>query len=172
MRVLNAACLRTHVQRNLRGDHEYVPRDLFHRRRIHDNARGICVLVSIRDKFLPIILTYISQALRSLSWFDYLFVNYIIVYNITCIFFISWLYTEHRKDRMLKDQKEPEAMINHKNEETMDHSLKNPRIIDTQKSTQKAEMMNGIDNAAFESEQLWSHDLRDPFFNVWRRMIH
>lgn len=57
---------------------------------------------------------------------------------------------------MLKEQKEPEATINHKNEDTADHSIKtsNPRILDAQKSTQKAEMMNGIDNAAFESEQL------------------
>lgn len=64
---------------------------------------------------------------------------------------------------MLKEQKEPEAMINYKNEDMTDHSLKNTRIIDTQKSMQKVEMMNGIDNAAFESEQLWSHDLRDSF---------
>jgi len=57
---------------------------------------------------------------------------------------------------MLKEQKEPEAMMNHKNEDATDYNLKasNPRIVDTQKSTQKAEMMNGIDNAAFESEQL------------------
>lgn len=66
MRVLNAAYLRTHVQRYLRGDHEYGTRDFFHRRRIHDNARGICIFVSIRDKFLPITLTYISQNLQSL----------------------------------------------------------------------------------------------------------
>lgn len=55
---------------------------------------------------------------------------------------------------MLKEQKEPEAMINHKNEDATDHNLKNIQIIDTQKNTQKAEMINGIDNAAFESEQL------------------
>jgi len=85
-----------------------------------------------------------------------------------CVFLISWLYTEHRKDRMLKEQKEPEAMINHKNEDSTDHNLKNIQIIDTQKNTQKAEMINGIDNAAFESEQLWSHDLRDPFLMKWR----
>jgi len=70
---------------------------------------------------------------------------------------ISWLYTEHRKDRMLKEQKESEAAINHKNEDTADRSAKTPsnlRIMDAQRSTHKAEMMNGIDNAAFESEQL------------------
>lgn len=71
----------------------------------------------------------------------------------------SWLYKEHRKDRKLKEQKEgakdPEAMMNHKNEEATDYNLKaSPRIVDAQKGTQKAEMMNGIDNAAFESEQL------------------
>lgn len=78
----------------------------------------------------------------------------------------SWLYTEHRKDRVQKEQKEPEAMMNHKNEEATDYNLKatNPRIMDAPKSAQKTEMMNGIDNTAFESEQLWSHDLRDPFF--------
>lgn len=67
-----------------------------------------------------------------------------------------WLYTEHRKDRILKEQKEPEAMMNHKNEDTTDYNLKasNPRIMDAQKGGQKTEMMNGIDNAAFESEQL------------------
>ncbi|XP_029667705.1 uncharacterized protein LOC115238223 isoform X1 [Formica exsecta] len=70
------------------------------------------------------------------------------------VFAFLWLYTEHRKDRMLKEQKDPEAMINYKNEDTTDHSLKNTRIIDTQKSMQKAEIINGIDNAAFESEQL------------------
>lgn len=70
------------------------------------------------------------------------------------VFAFFWLYTEHRKDRMLKEQKEPEAMINHKNEDATDHNLKNIQIIDTQKNTQKAEMINGIDNAAFESEQL------------------
>lgn len=42
-------------------------------------------------------------------------------------------------------------MMNHKNEEATDYNLKaSPRIVDAQ----KAEMMNGIDNAAFESEQL------------------
>jgi len=53
---------------------------------------------------------------------------------------------------MMKEQKEPEAMINHKNEDTTDNSLmtSNTRIVDAQ----KAEMMNGIDNTAFESEQL------------------
>ncbi|KAL6437541.1 hypothetical protein ACFW04_004171 [Cataglyphis niger] len=66
------------------------------------------------------------------------------------VFAFLWLYTEHRKDRMLKEQKDPEAVINHKNEDTTDHSLKNIRIIDTQ----KVEIMNGIDNAAFESEKL------------------
>ncbi|XP_050450939.1 uncharacterized protein LOC126851237 [Cataglyphis hispanica] len=66
------------------------------------------------------------------------------------VFAFLWLYMEHRKDRMLKEQKDPEAMINHKNEDTTDHSLKNIRIIDTQ----KVEIMNGIDNAAFESEKL------------------
>ncbi|XP_024871794.1 solute carrier family 46 member 3 [Temnothorax curvispinosus] len=72
------------------------------------------------------------------------------------VFAFFWLYTEHRKDRILKEQKEPEAMMNHKNEEATDYNLKasNPRIMDAQKSAQKAEMMNGIDNAAFESEQL------------------
>lgn len=57
---------------------------------------------------------------------------------------------------MLKEQKEPEAMMNHKGEDVTDYNLKasNPRIVDAQKSPPKAEMMNGIDNAAFESEQL------------------
>jgi hypothetical protein len=58
---------------------------------------------------------------------------------------------------MLKEQKESEAAINHKNEDTADRSAKTPsnlRIMDAQRSTHKAEMMNGIDNAAFESEQL------------------
>lgn len=65
----------------------------------------------------------------------------------------SWLYTEHRKDRVQKEQKEPEAMMNHKSDEATDYNLKatNPRIMDTPKKT---EMMNGIDNTAFESEQL------------------
>jgi len=56
--------------------------------------------------------------------------------------------------------------MNHKSEDATDYNLKasTPRIVDTQKNAQKTEMMNGIDNAAFESEQLWSHDLRDPFF--------
>ncbi|KAL0125339.1 hypothetical protein PUN28_004466 [Cardiocondyla obscurior] len=68
------------------------------------------------------------------------------------IFAFFWLYTEHRKDRMLKEQKEPEATMNHKNEEATDYNSKASsfRIVDAQKST----MMNGIDNVAFESEQL------------------
>lgn len=72
-------------------------------------------------------------------------------------FLLSWLYTEHRKDRMMKEQKEPEAMINHKSEDATDHGgfkTSSTRIVDTQKGTQKAAMMNGIDNVAFESEQL------------------
>jgi len=55
---------------------------------------------------------------------------------------------------MLKEQKESEAAINHKNEDTADRSAKAPsnlRIMDAQRNK---EMMNGIDNAAFESEQL------------------
>ncbi|XP_011874618.1 PREDICTED: solute carrier family 46 member 3 isoform X2 [Vollenhovia emeryi] len=74
--------------------------------------------------------------------------------TLPAVFAFFWLYTEHRKDRIMKEQtKEPEAMMNHKNEEATDYNLKasNPRIVDAQK---KAEMMNGIDNAAFESEQL------------------
>lgn len=77
------------------------------------------------------------------------------------IFLFSWLYTEHRKDRTMKEQKEPEAMINHKSEDAIDHGgfkTSSTRIVDTQKGTQKAAMMNGIDNVAFESEQLWSRD--------------
>ncbi|KYN35936.1 Solute carrier family 46 member 3 [Trachymyrmex septentrionalis] len=76
--------------------------------------------------------------------------------TVPAVFAFFWLYTEHRKDRMLKEQKEPEAMMNHKNEDATDYNLKasTPRIVDTQKTAQKTEMMNGIDNAAFESEQL------------------
>ncbi|XP_032684200.1 solute carrier family 46 member 3-like [Odontomachus brunneus] len=72
------------------------------------------------------------------------------------VFAFLWLYTEHRKDRLLREQKDLEATTNHKNEDTADHSSKtlNSRIVDTPKSMQKAEMINGIDNSAFESEQL------------------
>lgn len=56
MRVPDAACLRANVQRHLRGDHEYVSGDVLHRRRMHDNARGVCILVSIRDQ-VPSIIT-------------------------------------------------------------------------------------------------------------------
>lgn len=45
-------------------------------------------------------------------------------------------------------------MVNHKNEDAADHKTPNTRIVDAQKSAQKTEMMNGVDNAAFESEQL------------------
>lgn len=57
---------------------------------------------------------------------------------------------------MVREQKDQEATTNHKNEDAADHSMKalNSRIVDTQKSAPKAEMMNGIDNSAFESEQL------------------
>lgn len=54
MRVSDAACLRANVQRHLRGDHEYVSGDVLHRRRMYDNARGICILVSIRDRVTSI----------------------------------------------------------------------------------------------------------------------
>ncbi|XP_012222597.1 probable peptidoglycan muropeptide transporter SLC46 [Linepithema humile] len=69
------------------------------------------------------------------------------------VFAFLWLYTEHRKDRVKEsEQKEPEAVINYKNEDTTDNSLTTPNIRIV--NAQKAEMMNGIDNTAFESEQL------------------
>lgn len=72
------------------------------------------------------------------------------------MFFVRWLYTEHRKDRKLKEQKDSEAVVNYKNEDATDYNLKttNTHTADAQKNTQKTEMMNGIDNVAFESEQL------------------
>lgn len=104
---------------------------------------------------------YNTNSVVSISLVNYIHDDYI------C--FISWLYTEHRKDRMLKEQKELEAAANHKSEDSADHNSKisNLRIINAQKSTQKTEMMNGIDNVAFESEQLWSHDTHDAFFSFF-----
>lgn len=185
MRVPDAACLWANVQRHLRGDHEYVSGDVLHRRRMHDNARGVCILVSSMTKsrlyrYVTLMIYYVCQ----IRWSSYeildiqtkieLSLRVAIAWRKIFLNCFSWLYTEHRKDRMLKEQKEPEAMMNHKNEDATDYNLKasTPRI-DTQKNAQKTEMMNGIDNAAFESEQLWSHDLRDPFFFlIQSRTIH